>query len=103
MQVHTHECRQPVNINMMRVRLKQHGGCSAVVGVEGSELSQDKDGGIDEEGDEQGQRAVPGPILDGHALAEQGAGVRACLDDARVQVQVVGHHRGTCVHPNSMT
>lgn len=64
----------------------------------GQGCSQDEDGGIDEECDEQREGAVPSAIADSHALAEGGARVGARLNDGRMQVQIVWHHGGTCVH-----
>ena len=56
---------------------------------------EDEDGGVDEEGEHEGEAGVPGAVLDSHFLAFFRAWVGAGLDDAGVQEQAVGHDGGT--------
>jgi len=54
----------------------------------------DEDGGIDEQGQGEGQGGIEVGHLNGLALAFGGALVAAALDDRGVQIEVVGHDGG---------
>ena len=58
-----------------------------------SRCRENEDGGVNQEGEQQRAGGVDGGEFDGFAFAFFGLLDRACLDDARMQIEIVRHDR----------